>query len=70
MALRMAKRTGCTPFGMLRETGRRKPIDDERIVRTQKLSENSWGHTVKLRRKEDVDAQLLGWLKHAHSLRR
>lgn len=46
------------------------PLEDERIRRTQKLSETSWGHTVKLAQKEDVGAQLLAWLKRAHSLRR
>ena len=45
-------------------------IDDEHIRLSQKLSETSYGHTVKLVQKQDVDAQLLGWLEHAHSLRR
>lgn len=46
------------------------PLEDERILRTQKLSETRWGHTVKLAQKEDADAQVLAWLKRAHSLRR
>lgn len=45
-------------------------IDDEHIRLSQKLSETSYGHTVKLVQKQDVDAQLLGWLEHAYSLRR
>lgn len=45
-------------------------LDDERILRTQKLGEAAFGHSVKLARREDIDARLLGWLKAAYRLRR
>jgi len=44
------------------------PIDDPRITRTQQLSARRFEHTVKLEKPDDVDAQLLKWLKDAYDL--
>ena len=43
-------------------------IDDPRITRTQQLSARRFEHTVKLEHEQDVDEQLLKWLKDAYDL--
>lgn len=43
-------------------------IDDPRITRTQQLSARRFEHTIKLEQENDVDAQLLQWLKDAYAL--
>ncbi len=47
-----------------------RELRDERIFRSQSLGGKRFGHVVKLGRIEDVDAQLMGWLKEAYSLSR
>lgn len=47
-----------------------RKLDDPRIVRTERLSPTLHGHTVKVKSREDVDEQLLGWLAEAYELRR
>lgn len=43
-------------------------IDDPRITRVQQLSARRFEHTVKLERTQDIDEQLLKWLKDAYDL--
>lgn len=43
-------------------------IDDPRITRTQQLSTRRFEHTVKIQTPDDVDEQLLKWLKDAYDL--
>lgn len=45
-------------------------VKDKRIVRKLKVDRNKFVHTVNLTRLEDVDAQLLGWLREAYALSR
>ncbi len=45
-------------------------LDDARIFRKQQVSKTQCSHFVKLARKEDVDAQVLGWLNEAYSLKK
>lgn len=47
-----------------------RKIEDGRILRTINLGAKAFGHSVKLARRKDVDAQLMGWLRAAHGLRR
>ncbi len=44
-------------------------LHNKRILRCQRLGKTVYGHTVKLIRKKDIDAELLRWLKRAYSLR-
>ena len=43
-------------------------IDDERILRTQRLGPKRVGHSVMLRSARDVDDRLVGWLRKAYRL--
>jgi uncharacterized C2H2 Zn-finger protein len=43
-------------------------IQDARIVRTERIGHNRIGHSVILRAPEDVDDQVMSWLKHAYRL--
>jgi hypothetical protein len=43
------------------------PVEHPRIVRTEKITPTIWAHHVKLTSTKDVDAELLAWLKEAHS---
>ena len=43
-------------------------IDDPRIAKVEQLSARRFKHTVKLEKVEDVDQQLLKWLKDAYEL--
>ena len=43
-------------------------VDHPRINKVEQLSVRRFMHTVRLARVEDVDAQLLGWLKAAYDL--
>lgn len=43
-------------------------IDAPRITRVQQLSARRFEHTVKVESKNDVDEQLLTWLKSAYEL--
>ena len=43
-------------------------VDHSRINKVEQLSVRRFMHTVRLARVEDVDAQLLGWLKAAYDL--
>ncbi len=45
-------------------------LDHRRIFRTQKLGPAKYSHVVKLVHIQDVNAQLLRWLRKAYSLRR
>jgi hypothetical protein len=45
-----------------------KQITSARIVRTETLGPNRFAHSVVIRGKEDVDAELLGWLAGAQEL--
>lgn len=42
-------------------------LDDPRVIRTQDLSSNRVIHFVKVTREEEVDSQLLGWLREAQA---
>ena len=43
-------------------------IVDPRITRLQQLSARRFEHTVKVKSKNDIDEQLLGWLRSAYEL--
>jgi len=43
-------------------------VDDPRIVRQEQLSARRYLHTVKLATPDDVDVQLMNWLKDAYAL--
>lgn len=40
-------------------------IENPRVVRTQKIGPNRVGHSVKLHSPDDIDEELLNWLKRA-----
>src|SRR5687768_12510358 len=44
------------------------PIENPRVVRQQQLSARRYEHTVKLERAEDIDEQLIAWLRDAYNL--
>ena len=41
-------------------------IDSPRM-RVARITSTSYGHSVKVTRKEDVDRELIGWLREAHT---
>jgi hypothetical protein len=43
-------------------------IDNPRVTRQQQLSARRFEHTVKIERPDDVDDELLKWLKDAYDL--
>jgi len=43
-------------------------IDSPRITKIEQHSAKRWMHTIKLQRPEDIDAELIGWLKSAYEL--
>lgn len=45
-----------------------RKVESQRILRTEKVGERRFGHSVKLSRLEDVDEQLMEWMKEAYSL--
>lgn len=45
-----------------------EPLESERIVRVTRLGPHRVGHTVKLHSPDDVDDELLGWLRKAYEL--
>jgi hypothetical protein len=45
-----------------------EPLESERFVRVTRLGPHRVGHTVKLYSPEDVDDELLSWLRRAHEL--
>jgi hypothetical protein len=44
-----------------------RKLNSERITKTQKLGANRYSYFVKVADKEDIDDQLLSWLKEAYS---
>lgn len=44
-------------------------LHNRRIVSCQRLGKTVYGHSVKIVRKKDIDAELLRWLKRAYSLK-
>ena len=42
-----------------------RPVEHHRI-RTQQITPTIWAHHVKITRQEDLDTELLAWLKEAH----
>ena len=45
-----------------------RELKSERIIHTQKLGVNRYTYYVKLANKEDIDDQMLSWLKESYSL--
>jgi hypothetical protein len=45
------------------------PLDDPRIVKSEKLSPRSYAHAVVVRDAEELDPQLLGWLAEAYRIK-
>ncbi len=43
-------------------------IDNPRISKVEQFSAKRYMHTIKLRDPDDIDAELLGWLKSAYDL--
>ncbi len=50
------------------EFARDRKIDNERIFRTEKLSESRYTYYVKVSGKAGIDDQLLGWLEESYNL--
>lgn len=46
-----------------------RPIESERIIRTQHPWESIFVHWVRLASPEDVDEQLIEWLRHSYNLK-
>jgi hypothetical protein len=44
------------------------PIKSDRIVEQEQVSAHRFHNRVKIEKKEDIDQELLGWLKEAYSL--
>ena len=44
------------------------PIKNNRVFRSEQVSNSRWHHEVKLSDKSDFDAELLGWLEAAYSI--
>ena len=44
------------------------PIDSPRVVKREQVSKNRWHNEVKLAAAEEVDAELLAWLREAYAL--
>ncbi len=55
----------CIKLGFLLD----RPVEDERIILTQKIAEAFYRHVVRLCKLEEIDAQLLSWLNRAYQLR-
>ena len=45
------------------------PIENKRIEKIEQISKNRFIHTVKLASENDIDAELLAWLKEAYDLK-
>lgn len=45
-----------------------QPIGGPRIARLEQVSKNRYHNEIKLERPEDVDAELVGWLRDAYAL--
>ena len=43
-------------------------IDSERIKKAEKISANRYHHEIKLERVDDIDQELIGWLRAAYEL--
>ena len=43
-----------------------KRLDNKRVFRIENVGENRYGHHVKLTGKDDINEELLGWLKQAY----
>lgn len=43
-------------------------IPSARIAKREQVSANRWHHEVRLERPEEVDAELVGWLRQAYEL--
>ncbi|MEA3199675.1 MAG: hypothetical protein QOE90_1103 [Thermoplasmata archaeon] len=46
-----------------------KPLASPRVVKSERFSATRHAHHVDLLGSDDVDAELVGWLAHAHKLR-
>lgn len=44
------------------------PIEHPRIEKSEQISKNRYHHLVRLDKPEDIDDQLLGWLRDAYEL--
>jgi hypothetical protein len=45
-----------------------KPIQSARIAKVEQVSKNRWHLDVKLAESEEIDGELLGWLRQAYEL--
>lgn len=45
-----------------------KPIDSDRIVKSEQVSKNRWHEEVKIAQAVDIDTELIGWLREAYEL--
>lgn len=55
---------------MLLEIVSNKPITGKRILKTEQVSKSRFHNKVKIENPEDIDSELLQWLKEAHELMR
>jgi hypothetical protein len=45
-----------------------KPIDSDRIAKSEQVSKSRWHEEVKIAQASDIDAELIGWLREAYEL--
>jgi len=45
-----------------------RAFDDPRVFKSDQVSKSRWHHDVRLESPEQIDAQLLGWLKEAYEI--
>jgi hypothetical protein len=45
-----------------------QPIQSSRVAKTEQVSKNRYHNEIKLTSPDDVDAELIGWLKEAYAL--
>lgn len=46
-----------------------RKLEHQRILRSQKFGKKSYSHFVKLAHKEDIDGELMRWLRRAYALK-
>jgi hypothetical protein len=45
-----------------------KPLDSERVVKSEQVSKSRWHQDIKLTSKDEIDSELLAWMREAYEL--
>ncbi len=45
-----------------------RPLQGERVAKSEQVSKNRYHNEVKITSPDEVDAELIGWLKEAYAL--